>query len=62
MWIGLLNPDYFALLISFFRVTGCPLAHTSVLLVIGQEIASMWPLVAFTAMRMLVRLAEKWSL
>jgi hypothetical protein len=41
MWIGLLNPDYFGLLISFFRVTGCPLAHTSVLVVIGQEIATV---------------------
>jgi hypothetical protein len=60
MWNGLLNPDYSALLISFFRATGSPLAHTSVLLVIGQEIASIqWPLVAFTAMRKLVRLAER---
>jgi hypothetical protein len=39
-----------------------PLAHSSVLQVIGQDIASIqWPLVAFMAMRKLCVLLKKWS-
>jgi hypothetical protein len=41
MWIGLLNPDYSAFAYLFFPGNRFPLVHTSVLLVLGQEIASM---------------------
>jgi len=60
MWIGLLNPDYSALLISFFPGNRVPYYPHFDSPVIGQEIAGIqWPWIAFTAMRKLVRLAEK---